>query len=140
MAKTIKVLLADDHPSVRESIKRILESLPQVAVIAEASDGGEAVALATTHRPDIVLMDVSMPNVDGLEAARRIGRDVPGVAVVVVTAYGDRDIAARAFKVGAAGFLIKNKLVTELAPAVDAIARGECYFGSGVESRWSAHA
>ena len=131
--KPVQILVADDHLSVRTAIKRLLKSLPHVVIVAEASDGEEAVELAKQHRPDVVLMDVSMPRVNGLEATRRILRDVPEVAILVVTAHRDDEMMDAAFRAGAVGYLLKTQL-EELPSAVEAVCRGERFIAARVES------
>jgi DNA-binding NarL/FixJ family response regulator len=120
-----RVLIADDHAVVRAGLSQLLATFPEVELVAVAADGEEAVALAAEHRPDVVLMDLEMPVLDGIEATRRIRAAQPEVAVVVLTSFSDRDRILRALDAGAAGYLLKDAEPSELARAIDAAARGE---------------
>jgi DNA-binding NarL/FixJ family response regulator len=120
-----RVLIADDHAVVRAGLAQLLATFPEVELVAVAADGQEAVALAAEHRPDVVLMDLEMPVLDGIEATRRIRAAQPEVAVVVLTSFSDRDRILRALDAGAAGYLLKDAEPSELARAIDAAARGE---------------
>jgi DNA-binding NarL/FixJ family response regulator len=120
-----RVLIADDHAVVRAGLSQLLATFPEVELVAVAADGDEAVALAAEHRPDVVLMDLEMPVLDGIEATRRIRAAQPEVAVVVLTSFSDRDRILRALDAGAAGYLLKDAEPSELARAIDAAARGE---------------
>jgi DNA-binding NarL/FixJ family response regulator len=120
-----RVLIADDHAVVRAGLSQLLATFPEVELVAVAADGQEAVALAAEHRPDVVLMDLEMPVLDGIEATRRIRAAQPEVAVVVLTSFSDRDRILRALDAGAAGYLLKDAEPSELARAIDAAARGE---------------
>jgi DNA-binding NarL/FixJ family response regulator len=110
---------------VRAGLAQLLATFPEVELVAVAADGQEAVALAAEHRPDVVLMDLEMPVLDGIEATRRIRAAQPEVAVVVLTSFSDRDRILRALDAGAAGYLLKDAEPSELARAIDAAARGE---------------
>lgn len=107
MPTPIRVLVADDHPIVRGGLVALLSTLADVEVVGEASDGAEAVREALLSRPDVVVLDLRMPNVDGVEAARRIGRDLPGTAVLVLTMFDEDDLVADALAAGARGYLLK---------------------------------
>jgi DNA-binding NarL/FixJ family response regulator len=120
-----RVVIADDHAVVRAGLSQLLATFPEVELVAVAADGQEAVALAAEHRPDVVLMDLEMPTLDGIEATRRIRAAQPEVAVVVLTSFSDRDRILRALDAGAAGYLLKDAEPSELARAIDAAARGE---------------
>ena len=124
MAK-IKILVADDHAVVREGTRRILEQEPDMEVVAEAGDGEEAVKMAARHKPDVVIMDIAMPKVDGIEATRRIKADYPAVTVLVLTAYDDEQFIFSLLEAGAAGYLLKNVRGRELVEAVRAVYAGE---------------
>ncbi len=104
----IRVLPADDEAMVRAGVRAILDSGGEVEVVAEAGDGHEAVELARAHRPDVALLDVRMPRLDGLAAAQEIVRTVPGTAVAVLTTFSERTYVARALAGGATGFLLKS--------------------------------
>ena len=122
---TIRVLTADDHPVVRTGIAAMIANEPDMKVIAEASDGAKAVALYNEHKPDVVLMDLRMPNVDGVAAIREIVSANPDARIVALTTYdGDADIY-RALDAGASGYLIKDMLGDELVKAVRTAAAGK---------------
>ncbi|MET0492873.1 MAG: response regulator transcription factor [Actinoplanes sp.] len=130
----IRILLVDDHPVVRHGLRGMLESEPDLTVVGEASSGDEGVLRAAELRPDLVLMDLRMPDGDGVQATGRILAQTPGVRVVVLTTYeSDRDIL-RAIEAGAGGFLLKDATPAELAEAVRAAARGETVLAPSVAS------
>jgi DNA-binding NarL/FixJ family response regulator len=124
---TIRVLLADDQTLIRAGFKMIIDSEPEFEVVGEASDGGEAVALARTARADVVLMDIRMPRMDGLEATRRIGADdnLAGVRVLVLTTFENDDNVVLALQAGASGFLGKSVAPADLLHAIRVVAGGE---------------
>ena len=119
------VLIADDNANVRDAWRRLLSTMPDVLVIAEACDGDDAVRLAVKHRPSVVLMDVSMPRMNGFEATRRIRRDAVGVRVIIVSADATPDFVEVGFEAGAAGYVAKAAAHEELPRAFTALARGE---------------
>jgi DNA-binding NarL/FixJ family response regulator len=121
----ISVLLADDQALVRGGIRLILEAEPDISVVAEAADGAEAVARALETRPDLVLMDVRMPVVDGIEATRRLVAQLPGARVVMLTTFDLDDYVVDAFRAGAAGFLLKTAPPRQLATAVRTVQAGD---------------
>jgi DNA-binding NarL/FixJ family response regulator len=121
---TVRVLLADDHRILREGLRRSLEALG-LEVVGEAADGEEAVELAEQLRPDVVLMDLSMPVLDGVEATRRIRERRPEVRVVVLTMHADEATMARAVRVGADGYLVKDCSSDEIADTLRQVAAGE---------------
>ena len=124
---TIRVLLADDQTLIRAGFKMIIDSEPEFEVVGEASDGGEAVALARTARADVVLMDIRMPRMDGLEATRRIGADdnLAGVRILVLTTFENDDNVVLALQAGASGFLGKSVAPADLLHAIRVVAGGE---------------
>jgi DNA-binding NarL/FixJ family response regulator len=119
-----RLLLADDHRMLREGLRRSLEG-QGFDVVAEAGDGEEAVRLAGEHRPDVVLMDVTMPNLGGVEAARAIRTSLPDVRVVMLTMHADDDVIASAIRAGADGYLVKDCSIEEVADVVTRVAAGE---------------
>ena len=121
---SLRLILVDDHKMLREGLRRSLEELG-FAVIAEAGDGEEGVRLAAAMRPDVLLMDVSMPEMDGVEATRQIMERNPNARVVMLTMHADRDIVDRALKAGAVGYLTKDCSIDEVAEAVRMAANGE---------------
>lgn len=131
----LRVLVCDDHPVVRAGIVGLLSAEPDLAVVGEAGDGEEAVRLAARLAPDVVLMDLRMPRVEGPAATARIVRDRPSVAVVVLTTYEtDADIL-RAVEAGARGYLLKDTPAEDIAAAVRAAARGETVLAPAVAAR-----
>ena len=123
MAK-IRILIADDHALLREGIRAILSREPDLEVVGEAADGREAVERSKTLQPDIVLMDIAMPGLGGLEAALELKRDCPRVKVLVLTQYEDREYVSRFLKAGAAGYVLKKAVGAELASAVRSASKG----------------
>jgi DNA-binding NarL/FixJ family response regulator len=124
---TIRVLLADDHTLVRAGFRTLLESLPEVAVAAEAKDGYEALRLIELHHPDVVLMDIAMPGLNGLETTARITADFPHCRVIVLSMHLNEEYVLQALRAGASGYLLKDSGLAELEIAVRAAARGETY-------------
>jgi NarL family two-component system response regulator LiaR len=121
----IRILLADDHAVVREGTKELLEREADLEVVAEASDGKEAVQLAIRQRPDVVVMDFAMPELNGIEATRQIKAIAPGIAVLVLTAYDSDQYIFGFLEAGAAGYLLKDVHVDELTKAIRAVYAGE---------------
>lgn len=124
----ISILLADDHTLVRAGIRALVEKIPNVRVVAEAKDGREALRLVKEQKPDMVLMDVAMPGLNGLEAAARISREYPDVRVIVLSMYADEEYVHEAIGAGASGYLLKRGAADELEDAIKAVSRGERYF------------
>ena len=123
--ETIRILIADDHAFVREGTRRILEQEPDLEVVAEAGDGDEAVKLACDLKPDVALVDVAMPRLDGVEATRRIKAQCPAVAVLVLSAYDDDQFIFGLLEAGAAGYLLKSVRGQEIVDAIRAVHAGE---------------
>lgn len=120
----IKVLLADDHPVVREGLHTMLASASDIEVVAEAGDGFEAIDKANKHQPDVVLMDLRMPNLDGLEATRRIKKQLPSTAVIILTMYDKDGYVMDAVKAGAGGYLLKDTSKDLLINSIRAVNSG----------------
>jgi DNA-binding NarL/FixJ family response regulator len=133
--KPIRVLLADDHTLVRAGIRGLLEGLPGVEVVGEAGDGPEAMSKADGLRPDIVLLDVGMPGLNGLEVAGRIAALDAGIRVVILSMHTSEEYVLRALRAGCAGYLVKGSAVSELEIAVRAVVRGETYLSPVVSKR-----
>jgi DNA-binding NarL/FixJ family response regulator len=133
----IKVLLADDQALVRAGFRALLDAQDDIEVVGEAADGGEAVRLATRHRPDVLLMDIRMPGVDGLEATRRIALNpaLTCVHVVILTTFDLDEYVFEALRVGASGFLVKDTEPVDLLRGVRAVAGGDALLSPGVTRR-----
>jgi len=131
----ISVLLADDHNLVRAGIRALVEKLPEVSVVAEAKDGREALRLVRDSNPDLVLMDIAMPGLNGLEATARISREFPSIRVIILSMYANDEYVREAINAGAYGYLVKRSAATELERAITAVARGEKYFSPLVSAR-----
>jgi DNA-binding NarL/FixJ family response regulator len=130
--KPIRVLLAEDHALVRAGFRALLDNLPGIQVVAEAGDGREALRLIETHRPDVVLMDITMPGLNGLEAAARVASEFPYVHVIILSMHANEEYVLQALRAGAVGYLLKDADTTELELAVTAVARGETYLSPPV--------
>jgi DNA-binding NarL/FixJ family response regulator len=133
--KPICVLLAEDHALVRAGFRALLENLPGIQVVAEAGDGREALRLIETHRPNVVLMDITMPGLNGLEAAARVASEFPYVHVIILSMHANEEYVLQALRAGAAGYLLKDADPAELEMAVTAVARGETYLSPPVSKR-----
>ncbi|MEV0458737.1 response regulator transcription factor [Catellatospora methionotrophica] len=131
----IRVLLADDEPMIRAGVRAILATDPAVDVVAEAADGRAAIDLALAHRPDVALVDIRMPRVDGLTATAEMLRARPEAGVAVLTTFGDDEYIARALDSGARGFLLKSGDPRELLAGVHAIAAGGAYLSPDITAR-----
>jgi DNA-binding NarL/FixJ family response regulator len=131
----LRVLVADDHQLFREGVRALLASLDGLEVVAEAASGDEALALALQHRPDVVLMDVQMPGLNGLEATRRLRATAPEVGVVVVTMFEDDELVFAALRAGARGYVLKGAGQEQLVRAIEAVARGEALYHPRIAER-----
>ncbi|WP_308296702.1 MULTISPECIES: response regulator transcription factor [unclassified Streptomyces] len=126
-AEVIRVVIADDEPLIRAGIRMILTSASDIEVVAEAANGREAVDLARAHAPDVVLLDIQMPVMDGLTALGELGRAAPEVRALILTTFGEKENVLRALGQGGAGFLLKDSAPGELIGAVRAAAAGDAY-------------
>jgi len=131
----VRIVVADDHPLYRRGLAALLGAQPGWAVVAEESDGLGAVGAVRTHEPDVVVMDLRMPGLDGIEATRRIAAADPHVAVLVLTMFEDDSSVFSAMRAGARGYLLKGADHTEIVRAVGAVADGEAIFGAAVAAR-----
>jgi DNA-binding NarL/FixJ family response regulator len=135
----IRVVLADDHAVVRKGIREFLEEEGDIVVVAEAADGDQAVALVAEHQPDVVVLDIQMPGVSGIEAGRRIQADHPKVRVLILTAYDDEPYIFALLKAGANGYILKNADSAQLIQAVRAVHRGETALDPAVMQKAVQH-
>lgn len=131
----LRILIADDHTLVRAGFRSLLEKLPDCTVMAEVGDGREALRLVAQLQPDVVLMDVKMPTLNGLEATARISRDYPNVRVVILSMYTNEEYVLQALRAGAVGYLLKDAATTELQLAIQAAVRGEMYLSPAISKR-----
>lgn len=129
---SIRVLLADDRQMTREGLRALLEKRPGVEVVGEASDGREAVALVAQLRPDVVIMDITMPGLNGIEATKQILRDRPQTKVLALSVHADRRYALTMLEAGAMGYLLKNAASDELYQALDTVSKGQTYLSPPV--------
>jgi two-component system, NarL family, response regulator NreC len=130
--KTIRILLADDHTVVRKGLRLLLESHPGFQVIADAADGRAAVALATEHTPDVVVMDVAMPVLNGIEAARQISAKLSHTAIVFLSMHSDESYVLKALQAGARAYLLKDSAEHDLIAAVIAVSEGKAFFSPAI--------
>jgi len=131
----IRVLVADDHRLFRDGLRALLNSVPDLEVVGEAGDGEEVVAKAAAVQPDVILMDLQLPGLNGVEATRRILRSQPSVNVLVLTMFEDTDTVLAAMRAGARGYILKDTDEEALLRSVRAVASGEALFGPGVAER-----
>ena len=131
----LRMLLAEDHVLMRAGLRLLLEQMDEVTVVAEASDGVEALHLLTLHRPDIAVLDIAMPFLTGLEVAARVQVELPEVRVIILSMYATGSYVQQALRAGAKGYLLKDAAPVELALAVRAVAGGEIYLSSAVTSQ-----
>ncbi len=128
----IRVLLADDHIVMRKGLRLLLERQPNITVVGEASDGRECVSLAESESPDVVVMDIAMPNLNGIEAARQIVTQRPNVAVAVLSMHSDESYVIRALKAGARAYLLKDSAESDLIAAIKALSDGKSFFSPAI--------
>jgi len=126
-AKRIRILLADDHAVLRAGLRALLAAQGDLEVVGEASEGAEAIRLCQALRPDVVVMDIGMPGVSGIDATARIKRDLPGTRVLILSMHDDRGYLRQVLRVGASGYVLKKAADTELLAAIHAAARGEVF-------------
>lgn len=130
--KPIRVMLTDDHTLVRAGLRALLENKPGIQVVAEASDGREALKLLKTFQPDVIVMDIAMPGLNGLEATERVKKEFSHAAVIILSMHKDEEYVWQALKAGARGYLVKDVDTAELEIAVRAVAKGETYLSPAV--------
>jgi DNA-binding NarL/FixJ family response regulator len=130
--KPLRVLLADDHTLVRAGIRALLEKLPGVEVVGEAADGVEALALVKAHQPDVLLMDIAMRGLNGLETAAGVAHEFPQIKVIILSMHANEEYVIQALRAGAAGYLLKDSATIELELALEAVERGEKYLSPAI--------
>jgi DNA-binding NarL/FixJ family response regulator len=133
--RPIRVLLADDHELVRKGIRSLLEATGRVEVIAEAHDGREALRLIRAQDPEVVLMDIAMPGLNGLDATARAVRDMPSLPVIILSMHATKEYVIEALRAGASGYVLKNAPVEELEQAIHAVHRGEKYLTPAISGQ-----
>jgi len=126
--KKVRILLADDHTVMRAGLRALLERQPNLEVVGEAEDGRQTVELASLHVPDVVVMDIAMPNLNGVEATRRMVSKQPAISVVILSMYSDESYVMRALEAGARAYLLKDSAVTDLIRAIEAVSQGKSFF------------
>jgi DNA-binding NarL/FixJ family response regulator len=134
----MRVLLAEDHTMVRQGIRELLSDFPDITQIVEVSDGREAMKAVMEHRPDIVLMDISMPRMNGLEATSRIVKQSPHTRVIILSMHGSEDFVRRALRAGASGYLVKAATVAELGDALRSVERGRIYISAALKKKMNS--
>src|SRR4051794_12850875 len=132
MTRLIRILLADDHALVRAGVRSLLEKLPGIEVVAEAGDAREALGLMAKQRPDVVLMDLAMPGLNGIEGTAQAVKNSPDARILILSMHTDEEHVLQALRAGAAGYLVKDAVPAELELAVRAVARGETYLSPAV--------
>lgn len=130
--KPIRILLADDHKLVRAGFRAMLEKISNVEIVAETGDGTEAFELIMEHRPDIALIDITMPSLSGVEVARRVAAEAPEVRIIILSMHTTEDYIGRAIRAGVAGYVLKNADPVELELAIRAARKGEVYLSPAV--------
>ena len=130
--QAVRILLVDDHTLVRAGIRALLEEIEGVRIVAEADSGRAAMALAKAHRPDLVIMDISMKELNGIDAAAQIIAEIPSSRVLILSMYSGEEFVRRATRIGALGYLVKDSATAELKMAIEAIMRGEVFLSSRV--------
>jgi len=132
VAEALTIILADDHALVRAGIRTLLEQLPGIRIVGEAGDGRETIALVEKLKPDIVIMDISMPGLNGFDATMRIVRDFPVTKVLILSMHTAEDYVLQALRVGATGYLLKDAATVELQLALNAVCAGETYLSPAI--------
>lgn len=127
MNKNFRLLLADDHALVRAGLRELIQKIPFVEVIGEASNGRQTLELIQAHTPDLVLLDIGMKELNGLEVAERITRDHPGVKTLILSMHANEEYVLRALRAGASGYMLKDSAITELKLAIEAVLSGKTY-------------
>lgn len=130
--KTFRILLADDHALVRAGIRELVQKLPGLEVVAEASNGRQALELIQAQTPDLVLLDIGMKELNGLEVAERLTREHPGVKALILSMHANEEYVLRALRAGACGYMLKDSAITELKLAIDTVLAGKTYLSPSI--------
>lgn len=133
--KPVRLLLADDHTLVRAGLRALLDDIPDITVVAEAENGEQAIALALQHKPDVALLDITMPGTNGLQAARHIMAGLPKVRVIILSMHASEEYVTQALKLGVSGYLLKDAATFELQAALEAVSAGQTYLSPRVTSQ-----
>lgn len=139
MNEPIRVMIADDHPMFRQGLVALFKSLPDYVIVAEAEDGHQVVALALQHQPDIILMDMQMPGLNGIEATRQIMRHSPHIHVLMLTMFNDDEFVFAAMRAGARGYLLKGADQDELVNAIQTVSMGGAVFSPSIANRMMSY-
>jgi DNA-binding NarL/FixJ family response regulator len=131
----IKLVLADDHTVVREGLRALLMAEPDIEIVGEADNGRQAIQLAKQNLPDVVVMDIAMPVLNGIESTRQIARGVPGCKVLILSSYSDDEYVRQVTEAGAVGYLVKQTAASELLKAIREVSRGNVYFSPAIAKR-----
>lgn len=133
--KPVRLLLADDHTLVRAGLRALLDDIPDITVVAEAENGEQAIALALQHKPDVALLDITMPGTNGLQAARHIMAGLPKVRIIILSMHASEEYVTQALKLGVSGYLLKDAATFELQAALEAVSAGQTYLSPRVTSQ-----
>jgi DNA-binding NarL/FixJ family response regulator len=131
----LRIILVDDHNLVRAGFRSLLQNIPEVVIVAEADNGYRALELIRTHKPDMVLMDIALPDINGLDVTAQITQEYPSIKVVLLSMYDNEEYVVRAMEIGAAGYLLKDAGASEFEFAIHAIADGKAYLSPAISSR-----
>ena len=132
----LRILLADDHALVRAGLRSLLQAMPEVEVVGDVGDGRAALELIASQQPDLVLMDIAMPELNGIEAVTRIKKEFPKVRVIILSMYTNEEYVQQALRAGVAGYLLKDAAAIELELAIQAVKRGETYLARRLPNTW----
>jgi DNA-binding NarL/FixJ family response regulator len=135
----LKVIIAEDHTLVREGFRSLLNDIDGVEVVAEAGDGRTALELTNKHKPDLILMDIAMPEMNGLEATAHVTKEFPDIHVIILSMYSTEEYVLQALRAGASAYLLKNADGTELETAIRAVQRGETYLSQAISEHVAAY-
>lgn len=131
----MKIILADDHRIIREGLRALLDKEPDMEVVAEAEDGRTTVRLTRECKPDVVIMDITMPTLNGIEATRQIVSELPGTRVIALSMHSDRKFVKEMLSAGASGYLLKDSAFEELSKAINAVFHNQCYLSASIDDQ-----